>query len=624
MIALSWLPIDSDWPIRLKTVEATKTPVWETLTALAAQNLDFIRTDRLDRLLQRTDLRAQAGGAAIRLAILGSSTLAHLAGAIRVAGLRHGLAIIIHQGEYGQYMQDLLGPDPALREFNPNVILLALDSAHLASGLRSDQPADQADAALDALFTRLHQCWKAAKSLGAQIIQQAALPSSLPLLGQNEHLLPGSPASFITRFNARLRSEAAQAGVMILAIDEESARHGLASFHDPVIWHRAKQEIAPKAAPYYGDLIARLIAASRGKSAKCLVLDLDNTLWGGVIGDDGLEGIVLGQGSAEGESFVAIQSYAKALARRGIALAVCSKNDDANARAPFERHPEMVLKLPDIACFAANWQDKATNIRHIAATLNLGLDALVFLDDNPAERALIRRELPMVRVIEMPEEPALVPEAIAASGWFEAVAVTEEDFARSAQYAANTAREALRADATDLDSYLASLNMRLFWRPFDRIGLARITQLINKTNQFNLTTRRYTEDETTALIGTDGVCGLQFRLLDTFGDNGMIGVVILRRTETPTTWTIDTWLMSCRVLGRRVEQAMLGIVAATARSLGAATLHGQFIASGRNDMVAEHYPKLGFSSIGTQDEPCYALDLTSFMPESAPMTIEEG
>jgi FkbH-like protein len=612
MTMLDWLPVQADWSDRMRAVEGVGAIAFQDLAGLAEARLDFLRTDRLDRVLAR----AAGGGVPVRVAVLGSSTLGHLVGAIRVAGLRHRVRLAVHQGEYGQYVQDLLGPDAGLAAFAPEFVLIALDAAHVTAGLRVG--GDDA-AVMDGLFARLGACWRAAKAMGAMVIQQAVLPSVLPLLGQNEHLLAGSGAGFVARFNARLRVEATAAGVMVLALDDEAARHGVSAFHDVVVWHRAKQDVAARAAPYYGDLVARLVAAARGKAAKCLVLDLDNTLWGGVIGDDGMEGIVLGQGSAEGEAFVAVQAYAKALAARGVALAVCSKNDDAVARAVFEQHPEMVLRLSDVACFVANWRDKASNIREIAATLSLGLDALVFLDDNPAERAQVRRELPEVRVIEMAEEPALVAGMLATCGYFESVAVTGEDFARSGQYAANAARREMAGDGSDMAGYLQSLAMRLVWRGFDRVGLARIVQLINKTNQFNLTTVRYAEDEVAGMIGAAGVFGLQFRLVDMFGDNGMIGVVILR-DEGGGVWGIDSWLMSCRVLGRQVEAAMLGVVAGVARGLGAARLSGRFVASGRNDMVRDHYVRLGFEPVGDG----FDLALDGFVAADVPMMIEEG
>ncbi|MEC4592301.1 HAD-IIIC family phosphatase [Nitrospirillum amazonense] len=627
MVSLDWLHSDADWQIHLKKLEANPTAEWTDFAGLARQNLDFIRTDRLDRALTKSDVIPPKEITPVRLAILGSSTQAHLQGAIRVAGLRYNLGIRIHQGEYGQYVQELLAPPADLRDFQPNYLLLTIDAAHAVGGLKPNMDVDSVTNLRRAFVERLRQCWRGAHALGARVIQQTILPSGLPLLGQNDHLLPGSPATFVAAVNQEVRAAASEDGVFLLALDHEAVRHGVDAFHDPVMWCRAKQDVKPGAAPYYGDLVARLIAAAAGRSAKCLILDLDNTLWGGVVGDDGVEGIALGQGSAEGEAFAAIQAYAKALSQRGIALAVCSKNDEANAKAPFERSPEMVLRLPDIACFVANWQNKADNIRQIAERLSLGLDAMVFLDDNPAERALVRAELPMVRVIEMAEEPALVPAMLANCGWFESVSVTAEDFTRSAQYAANVARDAMRENATDLDGYLASLDMRLLWREFDTLGQARIVQLINKTNQFNLTTRRYTDAEITELVEATNAKGLQFRLLDTFGDNGMIGVVIIRATNEVGTWEVDTWLMSCRVLGRRAEQAMLKVVVDFARSLGAERLIGRFIPSGRNDMVREHYTKLGFSALGDVESngpSNYELRLVDFMPEETQIAIEVG
>jgi FkbH-like protein len=299
----------------------------------------------------------------------------------------------------------------------------------------------------------------------------------------------------------------------------------------------------------------------------------------------------------QGEAFAAFQSYARALQRRGVILAVCSKNDQAAALAAFDSHPEMVLKRADMACFVANWQDKPANLRTIARTLNIGLDALVFADDNPFERALVRRELPMVAVPELTDEPADYPAILADAGYFEALAITPEDQARGRHYRDNQARAALQETATDLDAYLRGLEMELRWRPFDRVGLPRIVQLVNKTNQFNLTTRRITEAEALAVIDDPGAVGLQLRLLDRFGDNGMIAVVIGRLAAGGAALAIDTWLMSCRVLGRQVEAATLELIVAQARRLGARRLIGTYVPSGRNAMVRDHYARLGFTPV---------------------------
>ncbi len=387
------------------------------------------------------------------------------------------------------------------------------------------------------------------------------------------------------------------------------------AWHNPALWLRAKQEISPAAAPLYGDLIGRLLAAAQGLSRKCLVLDLDNTLWGGVIGDDGLGGITLGQGSALGEAFAAFQRYARDLARRGVILAVCSKNDEANALEAFEKHPEMVLRRSDIASFVANWSDKAANLRAIARQLNIGLDALVFVDDNPAERAIVRRELPMVAVPELPADPTLFPACLADAGYFEALSVTEEDLARTAQYQTNLQRESLlAATSSDMEGFLRSLDMEARWSRFDRVGQARIVQLVNKTNQFNLTTRRTSEEAIAALIADERALTLQIRLLDQFGDNGVVVIVVGLFESGTRDIRIDTWLMSCRVLGRQVEAETLNLIAAEARRLGADRLIGTYRPTAKNAMVREHYLKLGFAPLGEEPDGTthWVLDLADF------------
>jgi FkbH-like protein len=422
-----------------------------------------------------------------------------------------------------------------------------------------------------------------------------------------------------------LREAADREGVDIVAIDHAVQRDGLDAWYDPALWHRSKQEITPAAGPTYGEYVARIIAARQGRSAKCLVLDLDNTLWGGVIGDDGMDGIVIGQGSALGEGFAELQAYAKELARRGVILAVSSKNDEANALEPFEKHPDMVLRRTDIAAFRADWTDKAANIRAIAQDLNIGLDSLVFLDDNPAERIQVREALPMVSVPEVPDDPAMIPHILADAGYFESLAITAEDLQRSAQYQENIAREQHRANASDLEGFLRGLAMQMVWRRFDTLGMQRIVQLINKTNQFNLTTRRYTDEDVAAILADPRAVGLQIRLLDRFGDNGIIAIII-GRMEDGATLALDTWLMSCRVLGRQVEATTLNLIAATARAMGATTLRGQYIPTKKNGMVKDHYERLGFTTIAhTEDGGSIAtLDISDYVPRPTFIETIEG
>lgn len=622
MTKLTWLPEPSDLKARLRALPQDPAGGWDAACALANTQLNFIQTNNLDEMVRR----AGAPGATIRLAILGSCTMAHLHPAIRVAGLRRGIAIEIYEADYGQYWHELTDPQASIRDFQPTHILLALDAHHLAAGVTASLTADAAEAALQSVQVRITACWHLARDgFRCPVIHQTPLPLHPVVLGNNEHRLPGSKAGFIARLAAWLPVAATAAGVDLLAIAARAERDGLVAWHDPSLWHRAKQEISPQAGPLYGDLLGRLIAAHQGRSRKCLVLDLDNTLWGGVVGDDGVNGLVLGQGSALGEAFVAFQAYARELSRRGVILAVCSKNDEANALEPFERHPDMVLRRDDIACFVANWSDKATNIRAIAAELNIGLDSLVFVDDNPFERNLVRDALPMVAVPEVGDDPTDHTRILADAGYFEAVGVTEEDRERTAQYQGNRQRAELQASVTDLPAYLASLDMKLVWRRFDMMGLSRTVQLINKTNQFNLTTRRYSEDDVRAVMADDRAFGLQLRLLDRFGDNGVIAIVI-GKMQDDDGMLIDTWLMSCRVLGRQVEPTTLNLVAAEARRLGAARLIGEFRPTKKNAMVKDHYGRLGFDPLGTTDDggSRAVLDLAGFSPAATFIAVQEG
>jgi FkbH-like protein len=412
-------------------------------------------------------------------------------------------------------------------------------------------------------------------------------------LGSYDALLAGARASQVERLNRAIRERCADGRGLLFDVAWLAATFGLGEWHDDAAWHLAKQPFAHAALPAYGESLARLLGAIRGKSRKALVLDLDNTVWSGVIGDDGIDGINLAQGDATGEAHLALQRYALELRERGVVLAVSSKNEDEVARAVFRDHPDMLLREAHIAVFQANWNDKASNLKAIAEMLNIGTDALVFVDDNPAERAQVRRALPEVAVPEMPDNPAGYVRTLAAAGYFEAAGFSPEDRERARMYGENAKRAALQVSAGGIEDYLRSLAMTIRFAPFDAAGRARIAQLINKSNQFNLTTRRYSEAEVAALADDPGVTTLQVRLADTFGDNGMISVVICRAEGRD--WTIDTWLMSCRVLGRRVEQAVLAQLHRLAAARGVERLVGIYRPSGRNQIVARHYADLGFA-----------------------------
>ncbi|MGO9596250.1 MAG: HAD-IIIC family phosphatase [Steroidobacteraceae bacterium] len=616
---LYWLPEVADWRDQLKALMHDSEGCWERVQRLSKSRLDFARTNALDGILRHAFGTAPpplSGTKPVRLAVLGSSTTAHLLPSIRIGGARRGLWVDTYENEYGQYLQELLDPNSALHKFRPNAVLFAFDAHHLTRGIHAALSATESEQALEETEQQLRRSWSLARdAFGCHLIQQTAINVAPSLLGNNEQRLPGSPRLFIDRFNQDIRLMAEQESIDLLDINAKVAEHGLAAWHDPALWHRSKQEVTPAAAPFYGDMLGRLLGAKQGRSAKCLVLDLDNTLWGGVIGEDGFDGIVLGQGSPLGEGFVALQEYARELARRGIILAVCSKNDEDVALEPFESHPEMVLKRNDIAAFRANWLDKPANLRAIAEEINIGLDALVFLDDSSFERNLVRDELPMVAVPEVPDEPALIPHMLADAGYFEGVEVTEEDRERTRQYQVNKAREVLKSTSTDLNSYLIGLEMELICRRFDDVGLQRTVQLINKTNQFNLTTRRYTEADVVEIMSSPHSFGLQLRLLDRFGDNGIIAIVI-GRAQDQASVLIDTWLMSCRVLGRQVEAATLNLIVAEAHRLGAIELIGEYRPTKKNGMVREHYARLGFKLMEQREDgsSLAKLDVRQFVP----------
>jgi FkbH-like protein len=640
-VDLEWLPERANWQHLLDEARrAEPAAALDLYRLLANSRMDFARTLKLDRAIQSNVAKhlqesgaAAAGLTPVRLALLGSSTLGHLPAGIRVAGLRRGLLIEIYEAPYGTYRQELADSASGLYAFRPTVALLALDARHVAG---------MGDAAT-ALET-MRGCWRMArKAFSCAVLQQTVMPVLARVLGNQEHRLASSPASLVEQVNAALPAAAEEEGVAILALDAFVREQGLRRWYDAGLWYRAKQEVHPAMSPVYGEQVARVVGALLGQSRKCLVLDLDNTLWGGVIGDDGLEGIVLGQGSAAGEAHLELQQYARRLMERGVVLAVCSKNDEANALLPFERHPEMALRRGDIACFVANWDDKATNLRRIARELNLGLDALVFVDDNPAERGLVRKERPMVAVPEMPDDAADYVRVLAAAGYFEGMGVTGDDRERGAQYAANAKREAERPGVdseTDLVSYLSGLGMELAWRQFDAEERGRIVQLINKTNQFNLTTRRVVDAEIERAMEQPGTLGLQFRLKDIYGDSGMIGVLLCEAASAETLrdagfrdaevsegdCSVSLWLMSCRVLGRQVEDAMMNVLAEQARSIGARRIFGHYIPTAKNSMVREHNRRLGFELVATAADGAtlWLLELEAFRVRATQILIFEA
>jgi FkbH-like protein len=619
---LNWLPVAPDFSGDLR--KALDTPDsaerLKKLASLAQYRLGFLETLQLGRALSELVLRPIEGFSHVRLAILASSTVDHIIPAIRVAGLRRGLLIDVYVGAYGQYRQEVLGASSGLHQFAPQIVLFSLTAREFIAKIPITASASEAEDTIAQSVDELRQLWRTAQEkFKATIVQQTFLDVTQPLFGSYDRLVPGSPSRAIGRLNNQIAETATGDDVMLLDVARASERDGIHAWFDVTRWLQGKLEISPQAAPLYGEHVARVVAAQRGLSKKCLVLDLDNTLWSGVVGDDGIDGIVLGEGSAEGEAHLSLQRYAKQLKERGVILAVCSKNDLATAEAVFHEHPDMLLRRSDIAAFIANWHDKAENLRTIAQRLNIGLDSLVFVDDNPVERARIRESLPMVAVPELPPDPAHYANCLAEAGYFEAVAFTSVDQQRAEQYAANTQREALRESSKSADDFLRDLKMSVHFGPFTGIDLARVTQLINKTNQFNPTTRRYSKEEVASFSAMADTITLQFRLVDKLGDNGIVSVMILRPdVEQPHVLDVDCWVMSCRVFGRDLEFEAMTIAVEEARRRSAQELRAEYIPSAKNAVISELYPSLGFVPASQAPQPhgatWWSLELANYTP----------
>lgn len=440
-------------------------------------------------------------------------------------------------------------------------------------------------------------------------------------LSSADPAISGTAIRCIQAVNDTIMESAKEGLTIVFDLAALAARIGSVAFFDPVQFHHAKVPFSLEASPVVADALAALLAAMAGRSGRVLVLDLDNTLWGGVVADDGLEGIVLGQGSAEGEAFLAVQRHALELRRRGVVLAVCSKNLEDIAREPFLSHPDMLLREEHISAFIANFDDKATNLARIAQMLDLDPSALVYLDDNPAERERVRSALPSVMVPEIGTDPAYFVRALVASGFFEHLPLTADDTRRAAAYQARAEAKALQAVIGDYDAYLRSLEMELAISPFDAMGRARIAQLIQKSNQFNLTTKRYSEIDIATMEKDRTRLGWQVRLKDRFADHGMISVVIVEKTEC--TWLIDTWIMSCRVLERGVERAVLHELARIAMQEGAKELIGIYKPTARNALVKEHYTRLGFeaAAVSEGNAKTYRLELSTATFDPVAMAV---
>lgn len=622
---LEWLPrAPKDFSERLKSLASSDGPVGRELQLLASYSLELNQLTKLAKLIGKVRSEGKSLDPLVpfRLAVLSNATIDLIVPAMVASAARRGIALEVIQPSYDQVAQEALTPDSKVNQSKPDAVLFGLDYHALPLRL-SLGDAEASAATVRGVIGYLQTLRDGIKAnSNAMCIFQTFAPPVEVLFGGLDRAVPGTMRNLIDSINRELAEFVLSSGDVLLDVAGIAETVGLATWHNTQQWNMAKFSVSDELVPLYADHAARVLAAIRGKSGKVLVLDLDNTVWGGVIGDDGLEGIKIAQGDAIGEAHLAVQRLALDLRQRGIVLAVSSKNTDEIARTPFEQHPEMLLKLDHIAVFQANWNDKASNIQAIAEELSLGLDSMVFLDDNPVERELVRRLLPQVAVPELPDDPSYYARTLTAGGYFETVTFANEDLKRAGFYQDNAKRASLQKQVGGLDAYLASLDMTITFQPFDATGRTRIVQLINKSNQYNLTTHRYTDPEVAAAENDLEVFTLQVRLADIFGDNGMISVVICRPGQ-PRVWEIDTWLMSCRVLGRKVEHMVLREILHHARAAGIYKLSGTYRPTDRNKLVIDHYAKLSFTRIAEDAAGLtqWELLVDSAGPEVAPMKV---
>jgi len=526
----------------------------------------------------------------LRIAFLSGYTYDLIVNLTRLFLLSKGIHAKVFKGEYGLFEQAILTADKTLTEFKPDFIHLGVGTEQIR---HRENVTDE--------IQRWVSLWtKANSTFSASIIQDTFIEPAERVFGNYEMKNVLSQTQYVRRLNMGL-TEKAPSFVHFNDVDYLASLHGRARWRDWKLFDLSKIPASYENLVHISKNLASVFAASIGRTKKCLVLDLDNTLWGGVVGDLGPEGVAIGQGSPEGEAHLRLQHYILELKKRGVLLSVCSKNDEQNAKEPFQTRKDMAIKLSDISCFVANWEPKPDNIQRIAQELNIGLDSFVFLDDNPMEREMVRKILPQVGIIELSDDPAEYVSALAASAFFETVSLTKEDLERTALYLADKERQRAFSGAetamssNDYKKVLEDLQMELIVKPFDSDNLPRITQLINKTNQFNLTTKRYTESQVIERMNDPRALTFQARLQDRFGDNGMISVVI--GTPLKQTLEIESWLMSCRVLKRGVEGSLFQEVVKKAKSLGFSRIRGKYIPSAKNAMVKSFYKELGFTQI---------------------------
>ena len=556
----------------------------------------------------RPDLNAQP----YRLAILRSFTVEPLIPLLRTAAFAAGIDVEVYTSEFNAHAQDLLDADSRLYAFAPDAIILATRTADVAPELWLDGArltSEQADAILQRVTTQFRQWISAFRSRSAASVIVQGLEQPLAAAsGILDRLSTCSQTAAIARLNEAIATLTREfRGVYFLDYDSLVASHGRTRWHDERRWLTVR---LPIAGPHLIDLVRewlRFIHPLTGKVAKALVVDLDNTLWGGIVGEDGFNGIRIGA-EYPGAAFQQFQRALLDLHHRGIILAICSKNNPDDALEVLDRHPGMLVRREHFSAMRINWKDKAENLRELAAELNIGVDALAFVDDNPVERDLVRRRVPEVAVIDLPADSLRYASTLRACPLFERLALSTEDRQRADLYAAQQERADLERTVASREDFLRSLEQEAEVAPVTAATLARVAQLTQKTNQFNLTTRRYSEQEVDGLARRSGWTVLSIAVRDRYGDNGLVGVAIT--ADADQVCEVDTFLLSCRVIARTVETAFLSVISEQARARGCRALRGVYIPTRKNAPCKDFYVSHGFTQVKAEgDTTVWELDL---------------
>lgn len=547
--------------------------------------------------LKKNSKKTLEGRVRYKLAVLGDCATQHLTTAIKGYAYEEGYGLEIFEADYNQIDIQVMDDQSQLYLFQPQSILIYMCIQKLYEDFCA-MPSSQRTSFAEIMGEKIVNYWNSINQATKVHILQFTFTYDNDNVFGNYALKTESSFSYqLIKLNHMLIEQAlAFRNLFWIDLDMIQQKVGQSRFYDQRMYNIAKMPFTLEALPEVAKGVLDVVQALHGRLHKCVILDLDNTLWGGIIGDDGIENIQIGE-LGQGRAFTDFQRWLKELKNRGILLAVCSKNQEYIAKEPFISHPEMTLHLDDFVIFVANWQDKATNVQYIRDKLNIGIDSMVFVDDNPFERNLVRTAFPELTVPDLPEDPAQYMGYLKSLNLFETASFSDEDVGRTQQYRAEAKRENLKDTARSFQDYLKELEMTAWVKPFEKMYYSRIAQLTQRSNQFNLRTIRYTESEIEEIARNDDFLTLYFCLKDKFGDHGLIGVMILEKKSKEELF-IQEWLMSCRVLKRGMEEFIINKVIEIAGEEGYQKVIGEYIPTRKNEMVKNLYSDFGFKCVG--------------------------